>query len=203
MADPEPRAPEVQARTSRTPDRSNEPSGGRGAAPEQRVFDTSDRAVEAGTETARDFARTGADASRSIAETGARTLERSADLWRQSMLPLGALPIEMNRLFDEMWRGAMSNFSSSPFAGASGGLMQGLMGQPSADLHETRDGYHLSVELAGMRPQDVEVTLDGDDLVVSGEKHDQHRDDRSGFRVNERRFGRFERRFHLPRDADR
>jgi HSP20 family protein len=150
--------------------------------------------------------RAGAETGRRLAETGSRAMDRGADLWRQSMFPLTTFSYEMNRLFDEFWRRAMPGVaapSMSPLTGPGAGMMQGLMGMPCADLHETPDSYHISVELAGMRPQEVEVMVDGDTLLVRGEKRDIHREEQAGFRVNERRFGRFERRFHLPRDADR
>jgi HSP20 family molecular chaperone IbpA len=132
-------------------------------------------------------------------------MERGVDLWRQSMFPLTTFSEQMNRL-SEFWRTAIPGVAApalSPLSGPGAGMMQGLMGMPSADLYETSDSYHISVELAGMRPQDVEVMVDGDTLIVRGEKRDIYREEHAGFRVNERRFGRFERRFHLPRDADR
>jgi HSP20 family protein len=210
MADPEPRgaeAREAQSRTSKPAGRDNRSPE---AMAESRVFEQSAemarRATEAGAETARDFARAGAESGRRIAETGSRVIDRGADLWRQSMFPLTSLSYEMNRLFDEFWRSAvpgMAGPSMSAMGGPGASLMQGLMGLPSADLHETPDAYHIVIELAGMRPEEVEVFVDGDALVVRGEKRDSHREERGGFRVNERRFGHFERRFHLPRDANR
>ena len=210
MAEPEPRASEAQQRTSRATSRESAARGGADAPAENRVFDAgadvARRATEAGAQTARDMTRAGAETGRRMAETGSRAMDRGADLWRQSMFPLTTFSYEMNRLFNEFWRTAMPGVaapSMSPINGPGAGMMQGLMGMPCADLHETSDSYHISVELAGMRPQDVEVVVDGDTLIVRGEKRDIHREEHAGFRVNERRFGRFERRFHLPRDADR
>lgn len=197
MADPEPRAGEAQSRTSR---QSRESARGPEAPAESRVFDRSaDAAVRQGADAARDVARTSAEAGRRMTDASVRFADRGVELWRQSMSPLTAFSFEMNRLFDELWRTVPGMTPSMNGAG----LMQGLMGMPCSDLHETQDAYHISVELAGMRPEEVEVLQDGDTLVVRGEKRDTHREERGGFRVNERRFGRFERRFHLPRDADR
>jgi HSP20 family protein len=204
MAEPEPRAPE--ARTSRTPTRET----ARGEAPaEQRAFESgaeaARRSVEAGAEAGRGLTRAGLEAGRRMAETGTRAMDRGADLWRQSLFPLTTLSYEMNRLFDEFWRNVptVGAPSLSSFATPGASVMQGMMGMPMSDLRETPDTYHISVELAGMRPEDLEVVQDGDSLLVRGEKRDEHHQERAGFRVNERRFGRFERRFHLPRDADR
>jgi HSP20 family protein len=201
MAEPEPRAPEAQTRTSRTPNRE---TPGAEAPAERRAFETgaeaAQRTVEAGAEAGR-AASTGV---RRFAETGSRAMDRGVDLWRQTMFPLATLPFEMNRWVDEFWRHAMPALASpSPFAGSGANLMQGMMGLPMSDLHETPEGYHILVELAGLRPEDLEVLQDGDAILVRGEKRDEHREERGGYRVNERRFGHFERRFHLPRDADR
>jgi HSP20 family protein len=210
MAEPEPRAPEAHARTSRPTPRETVAGGAAETPTEDRVFeagaDVARRATEAGAQTARDMTRAGAETGRRLAETGSRVMDRGADLWRQSMFPLTTFSYEMNRMLNEFWRTALPGVAAptmSPLSGPGAGMMQGLMGMPCADLHETPDSYHISVELAGMRPQEVEVMIDGDTLVVRGDKRDVHRQEQAGSRVNERRFGRFERRFHLPRDADR
>jgi HSP20 family protein len=213
MAEPEPRASEAQTRASRTTARDSAAHGGAERPTEERVFeagaDVARRATDAGAQTARDMSRTGVETGRRLAETGVRAMDRGADLWRQSMFPLTTFSYEMNRLFNEFWRTALPGVAAPSMPSLSGpgaGRMQGLMGMPCADLHETPDSYHISVELAGMRPQEVEVMIDGDTLVVRGDKRDVHRQEQAGsagFRVNERRFGRFERRFQLPRDADR
>jgi HSP20 family protein len=210
MAEPEPRASEAQTRTSRSVPRETAAPGGAEIPAEERSFeagaDVARRTADAGVQTARGITRAGAEAGRRLAETGARAMDRGADLWRQSLFPVTTFSYEMSRLFNEFWRTALPGLAApsvSSLSGPGAGLMQGLMGMPCADMHETRDAYHISVELAGLRPQDVEVMVDGDTLSIRGEKRDIHREDQTGFRVNERRFGRFERRFHLPRDADR
>ena len=188
MAAPEQRAGEAQTRTSRPTNRES-PRGSEAPA-ESRVFDRSvdgaGRATETAREAARDAARAGAEAGRRMTDASVRFADRGVDLWRQSMSPMTTFSFEMNRLFDELWRTVPGMTPSLNGAG----LMQGLMGMPSSDLHETPDSYHISVELAGMQPEDVEVLQDGDTLVVRGEKRDTHREERGGFRVNERRFGR-------------
>jgi HSP20 family protein len=221
MADPQTNPPEPQARQSR-------PDGAAGRPPaEARAFDkatdSSRRAVDAGADAARDIAQVGtqagaeagrhlAEAGRNLAEAGqdqgrrlAESGRRGADLWRESMTPFFALSAEMNRWFDAAWRQGLVGVAApglSPMNAPGSAMLQGLMGLPSADLRETPEAYHITVELAGLRPEEVELTLDGDNLVVSGERRDEHRDPKA-YRITERRFGRFERRFALPRDAER
>jgi HSP20 family molecular chaperone IbpA len=209
MAEHETRASEAQARESRSTAR--EAAARRGSEPpaENRVFDAgaemARHATEAGAQTARDLTRASAETGRRMAETGSRAMNRGADLWRESLFPLSAFSDRMNHLVTEFWRTALPGMaipSLSPL-GSPGGKMMQTLGVPCADLHETPDSYYISVELAGIQPQDVEVMVEDDSLLIRGEKRDVHREEQGGFRVNERRFGRFERRFQLPRDANR
>jgi HSP20 family protein len=218
MADPQANAPEPQARPGRADHSDAAPPR---APAEARAFeavaDVAKRALDNGADTARDMTQAGAEAGREAGrhladarrETSQRITEtsrRGADLWRESMAPFFALSSEMNRRFDEAWRQALAGVATpgmAPLGAPSSAVLQGLMGLPSADLRETPSAYHITVELAGMAPDDVEVSLDGDSLVVSGERRDEHRETKGGYRVAERRFGRFERRFALGRDADR
>ena len=43
---------------------------------------------------------------------------------------------------------------------------------PAADVYRTADGWIVKVDLAGIKPSDVEVTVDGDVLRVSGSRRD-------------------------------
>jgi HSP20 family protein len=46
--------------------------------------------------------------------------------------------------------------------------------RPLADIHESAQMMTVKIELAGMREEDIEVTLYEDALVVSGVRHDEH-----------------------------
>ncbi len=69
---------------------------------------------------------------------------------------------------------------------------------PRADLYRTREGWLLKVDLAGLRPAEVEVTLRGSRLVISGSRRD--RTIRRGWEVHQMEiaYSRFERTFELP-----
>ena len=73
---------------------------------------------------------------------------------------------------------------------------------PALDLEETEDAYTLHVELAGVRPEDVEVSVDGVTLTIAGERHFYDEQDGERFRRIERRFGRFHRVVRLPAGSD-
>jgi HSP20 family protein len=97
---------------------------------------------------------------------------------------------EINRLFGN----ARENDSSSATA----------MWIPLVDIHEYADRFDLYVDLPGVDPATVNLTLDGGILTLSGERPEPMRKDREeaqGRRV-ERGHGQFYRRFVLPDTVD-
>lgn len=70
---------------------------------------------------------------------------------------------------------------------------------PPVDLYQIPTGWALKVDLAGVSPGDVEVELDGRDLVIRGERRD--RSVREGWRhySMEIQYDRFERVIRLPK----
>ena len=72
-----------------------------------------------------------------------------------------------------------------------------------ADVRETPDAVEYSIEIPGMRAEDIDLTVENDVLTISGEKkegRDESRD--GGYHITERRFGRFERSFRVPANVD-
>ncbi len=53
-------------------------------------------------------------------------------------------------------------------------LQRSVTWRPLADIHESLDMITVKIELAGMREEDIEVTLYEDALVVGGERYDDH-----------------------------
>jgi HSP20 family protein len=73
---------------------------------------------------------------------------------------------------------------------------------PALDVTESKDAYHIDVEVPGLRPEDINVTVDQGMLTVQGERRsEEEKGDRSYHRV-ERRYGAFRRSISLPRDVD-
>src|ERR1700719_4488483 len=67
---------------------------------------------------------------------------------------------------------------------------------PAADVVETDSAYVIEVELPGVRREDVDVNLNGNELVVTGEVKERKRE--GLFRRRTRRVGEFELRVTLP-----
>jgi HSP20 family protein len=106
--------------------------------------------------------------------------------------PVLALHREMNRLFDDVFRG----FDLAPF---SGGLFEQSMRWPSIEVNETDKDVKVTAELPGLDEKDVQVELANGVLAIKGEKKTETEDkDR---RFSERYYGRFERRIPVE-DVD-
>lgn len=98
----------------------------------------------------------------------------------------------MNRLFEEsLTRGRVDE----PLL-ASGSWV------PLADVHETPEGFVVHVELPGLEQDDVEVQVDGDELVLRGERRMKGPARPESFHRIERSYGFFSRSFKFPEDVD-
>lgn len=112
--------------------------------------------------------------------------------YRES-LPFTQLRDEINRLFNNVGDGDTSGATASWV--------------PAVDIHEYQDRFELSVDLPGVDPSAVDITLANGVLTLSGERGGEKS---AGNGNNERRVearieratGRFHRRFILPDSID-
>lgn len=72
---------------------------------------------------------------------------------------------------------------------------------PRTNIRETDDSYLFTMEMPGLSRQNVEVNIEGDTLVVKGEKTEQSED--KGLLRREYRATRFERTFTVGNAIDR
>ena len=75
---------------------------------------------------------------------------------------------------------------------------------PSVDINEYDDRFQLFVDVPGVDPKDVEITLESGVLTITGERFVQAEkaDENIVRRRAERGTGRFYRRFILPETVD-
>ena len=106
--------------------------------------------------------------------------------------PIVSLRREMDRLFDDLFRGSL------PALGFGEG--RGLGGWPSLELSETDREVRITAEVPGMTEKDIELLLDDGMLTLRGEKRSESEDKDRGY--SERYYGRFERRIALPSGVD-
>ncbi len=73
---------------------------------------------------------------------------------------------------------------------------------PAADVWETPEAYHIDLDIPSVRADAVAVTVEERVLVMSGERARPERAEGERSHRLERRYGRFNRRFALPEDAN-
>ena len=73
---------------------------------------------------------------------------------------------------------------------------------PNTDVYIAEDGLVIKVELAGMRREDLELTIEGNRLRISGQRPDGCREPKCKFLVMEINYGAFETVLELPEGYD-
>ena len=73
---------------------------------------------------------------------------------------------------------------------------------PNTDVYSTDNGLVVKVELAGMRSDNLEITIEGNRLRISGNRPDGCRAPKCSFLVMEINYGPFETALELPPGYD-
>ena len=106
---------------------------------------------------------------------------------RDNFDPFLTLHREMNRLFDDVFRGFGNNSLSS--------LMEGRLSWPKIELNDGDKQLTISAELPGMTEKDVQVEIANGVLTIRGEKKAERNGEGKYF--TERYYGSFERQIPL------
>jgi HSP20 family protein len=91
-----------------------------------------------------------------------------------------------------------------PFRAAerAGGLWRGEEFTPSFDVKETSEGYEIHADLPGVKEEDVDVSLSGNRLTISGKRDHAEKQEDETYYALERSWGSFTRSFTLPEGVD-
>lgn len=73
---------------------------------------------------------------------------------------------------------------------------------PNTDVYASDTGLVIKVELAGMRSENLEITVEGNRLRISGDRPDTCRAHKASFLVMEINYGPFESVLELPNGYD-
>jgi HSP20 family protein len=92
---------------------------------------------------------------------------------------------EMNRVFDRAWGQTASDQTVRAWA-------------PALDIAERKDAYLVTVELPGINPDDIDVTLENNLLTIQGQRHRAQDSSDQQFHRVERAYGLFRRSVSLP-----
>lgn len=73
---------------------------------------------------------------------------------------------------------------------------------PPVEVEETGERIRYVLEVPGIRPEDISVTVERNVLTISGEKKAERSEENAAYHLTERRYGRFTRSFQLPARVD-
>lgn len=98
------------------------------------------------------------------------------NMWRE----MSRLQHDMNRLFE----GYNNRRQASSY--------------PAMNVWANQDGLLVTTEVPGVRPEDIDVSVVGDTLTLSGERRPDEMNENGRYHRQERGYGKFVRTLQLP-----
>ncbi|OPX23664.1 MAG: hypothetical protein B1H03_00985 [Planctomycetales bacterium 4484_113] len=105
--------------------------------------------------------------------------------------PVRTLRDELDRLFGDF-------FEESSMEG-KGSLARWA---PRADVKEDEKAFYLKADLPGMKKEDIDISVENNQLVVTGERSFSKEEKKEDYHFVERSYGKFYRAFTLPGSVD-
>ena len=72
----------------------------------------------------------------------------------------------------------------------------------NVDIREDGDDLVVEADVPGLKKDDLEIAVENNVLMISGEYKKAAEDKRENYRIRERRYGKFSRSWTLPNTAD-
>jgi len=102
------------------------------------------------------------------------------------------------RSFDQLFEDLLENFwEPQRFSRSMARILR-----PAMDVAENENAYMIRIDLPGMKPEDVNIELEGDLLTISGEMGDTVEKEGDRYHYRERHYGSFKRSLRLPNIID-
>ncbi len=73
---------------------------------------------------------------------------------------------------------------------------------PAVDIKEDAERFVIYADLPGVKPEEIDVSMENGVLTIKGEKKSEVETNKAGYKRIERTYGSFYRRFSLPDTAD-
>jgi len=115
---------------------------------------------------------------------------------REEDYPFYSLQREMNRLFDDFFRG----FDVEPFTELEARFARFT---PSIDVREDDEAFTVRAEIPGIAEKDIEVQVTDDTITIKGEKKEEQEDKGKDYYCMERSYGSFHRTIRMPVTVNR
>ncbi len=105
------------------------------------------------------------------------------ELTKLPKFPLfSSLQEDMNKMLDNFWH--KSSF--------------GMRWSPNVDVAESENDIIVKVEIPGIDPKDIDISITGDTLTIKGEKQEEKENKGKSYHRVERSYGSFTRTINLP-----
>jgi len=107
---------------------------------------------------------------------------RIPSMWRE----IDRLQREMSRLYDSYYP---SQLRPAP-------------GYPAMNIWTSEDGLNVTTEVPGIQPEDIDISVVGETLTLSGERRPEELQEGARYHRQERGYGKFTRSVQLPFPVD-
>ena len=110
----------------------------------------------------------------------------------KALLPGNGLTVlrnEMDRLFDRIWEGDLPERRLGEWT-------------PVLDFSETKEFFFVKMEVPGMDPKEIQLSLEDHLLTLKGEKKQEKEEKDEHYYRSERSYGAFVRTVRLPATVD-
>lgn len=109
-------------------------------------------------------------------------------LWNETVNPVLDFRRDFDRLFND-WFSPQGARNTVQFV-------------PACDVEERDDHYLLTLEMAGVKKEDLKIEVVENQILISGERKVESRKKSDGQVYSERQYGGFQRAFMLPAGID-
>ncbi len=106
--------------------------------------------------------------------------------------PFQSLRQVVDRLFEDACRGVPRRWTPTWVTASGAGFI------PNVDVKETAHEYVVTVEVPGLRPEDLDVHITADTITIKGERKEEQENKRESYYYRESSVGSFQRVIPLP-----
>jgi len=106
------------------------------------------------------------------------------------------------QLMREMMTDPFRAFQQLSPWGESGRERREGLWNPGFEVRETDDALIFKGDMPGVRPEDLDISLSGNNLQISGKREREEEKDEGTLHTYERSYGQFSRSFVLPETAE-
>ena len=129
--------------------------------------------------------------------------ETKQPLFTREWHPFESLHREIDRLFHDFGMGFQWPFGRSFFAAEPLFRREVTWPRmPAVDVVESEQSYEITADLPGMDEKNIEVKVTDGVLTMKGERQEEKEEKKTGYYLQERSFGSFQRSFEMPESVD-